>query len=164
MEPGRQPVLDLSRSAGRGITAEHSSRGLAIGDLDNDGDMEVVIVNLNEPPTLLKNFAPRTGNSLLIRLVTTAGSDAIGARATVTTGEHQQIGEVRSGGSFMSQSDFRLHFGVGKASTAEISVRWQDGKGERLPAMPTSQIVTVQEGKGVIRTQPFVASKQRPGH
>ena len=161
---GDSQFFDLSRSAGPGITAEHSSRGLAIGDLDNDGDMEVVIVNLNEPPTLLKNFGPRTGNSLLIRLVTAAGSDAIGARATVTTGEHQQIGEVRSGGSFMSQSDFRLHFGVGKASSAEISVRWQDGKVERLPAMPTNQIVTVQEGKGVIRAQPFTTSKQHPGH
>jgi hypothetical protein len=125
--------------------------------------MEVVIVNLNEPPTLLKNFALRTGNSLLIRLVTAAGSDAIGARATVTTGEHQQIGEVRSGGSFMSQSDFRLHFGVGKALSAEISVRWQDGNVERLPAMPTNQIVTVEEGKGVIRTQQFISSKQHRG-
>jgi len=75
--------FDLSGATGPGIADEHSSRGLAIGDLDNDGQLEIVIVNMDEPPSLLKNLAPRIGNSLLVRLVTPAGSDAIGARVTL---------------------------------------------------------------------------------
>lgn len=157
---GDGQFFDVSQAAGPGILAEHSSRGLAVGDLDNDGDLEIVVVNLNEGPTLLKNVAPRLGNSLLIRAVTTSGSDAIGARITVTTGDHRQIDEVRSGGSFMSQNDFRLHFGVGKAKKADISVRWQDGKIDRASGVATNEILTMQEGKGIIREQPFALKRK----
>lgn len=151
--------FDLSALGGPGITAEHSSRGLAVGDLDNDGDLEIVIANLNEPPSLLKNFGARTGNSLLLRAITTSGSDAIGASVTVTSGERKQFDEVRSGGSFISQSDFRLHFGLGKFASADVSVRWMDGKTETIPSVAANQIVTIQEGKGVLRKQPFAKSK-----
>jgi hypothetical protein len=156
---GDGQFFDLSASAGPGIAAEHSSRGLAVGDLDNDGDLEIVIVNLNESPTLLKNFAPRTGNSLLVRAVAPWGSDAIGARVTLTSGGRKQIDEVRSGGSFISQSDFRLHFGLGTAASADISIRWPDGKIENAAGIAANQMVTIEEGKGLIRKQPFVARK-----
>lgn len=152
---GDGQFFNLSALGGPGIAAEHSSRGLAVGDLDNDGDTEIVIVNLHEPPSLLKNFGPRTGNSLLVRAITPSGRDAIGARVTVVSAGHRQIDEVRSGGSFMSQNDFRLHFGLAKAQSADISVSWLDGTVEHFPGLAANQIVTIQEGKGVMRKQPF---------
>jgi len=147
---------DLSSQGGPGISAPHSSRGLAVGDLDNDGNEEIVIVNMSEGPSLLKNFAPRSGKSLLVRAIT-SGRDAIGARVTVTSSGRKQIDEVRSGGSFISQNDFRLHFGLGSAKTADLSIRWLDGKLETFPGIAADKIVTIEEGRGIIRKQPFTS-------
>jgi hypothetical protein len=147
----------MSSQAGPGISDIHSSRGLAVGDLDNDGNEEIVIVNMAEPPSLLKNFAA-SGNSLTVRGVT-AGRDAIGARITVTAGGHKQVDEVRSGGNYMSQNDFRLHFGLGRAAAAEVSIRWLDGKVEDLGSVAAGEIVTVEEGKGIVRRQPYSSPK-----
>lgn len=151
---GDQQFFDLSTSAGPGISAPHSSRGLAVGDLDNDGDEEIVIVNMGEPPSLLKNFAPSTGNSLLLKLLT-SGRDAIGARVTVTVNGHKQTDEVRSGGSFISQNDMRLHLGLGKAVNAGLSVRWQDGRLDQFSGVTAGQVVTIEEGKGMVRKQAY---------
>jgi hypothetical protein len=90
----------------------------------------------------------------------TAGRDAIGARVTVTVNGHKQIDEVRSGGSFISQNDFRLHFGLGKGASAEVSVRWLDGKVETFRGIAADQVVTVEEGKGITRKQPYTAEKK----
>ncbi len=158
---GDSQFFDMSSQGGSGITEAHSSRGLAVGDLDNDGDLEIVILNMGEPPSLLKNFAPKIGNSLLVRAITATGRDAIGARVTLTTAGSKQIDEVRSGGSFMSQNDFRLHFGLGKATAASLSVRWPDGKVESVPDVKAGGIVTVQQGKGVVKRQAFAAAKAR---
>ncbi len=155
---GDGQFFDLSAQGGPGITDVHSSRGLAVGDLDNDGSEEVVISNMGEVPSLLKNFAS-SGNSLLVRALT-SGRDAIGARITVTAGGHKQIDEVRSGGSYMSQNDLRLHFGLGSASTADISVRWLDGKVENFKSAAADQILTIEEGKGIVRTQPYTSAKK----
>jgi hypothetical protein len=152
--------FDMSSLGGPGILAAHSSRGLAIGDLDNDGNEEIVILNMGEPPTILKNFGPRLGNSLLVRAITDSGADAIGARVMVTSENVKQMEEVRSGGSFMSQSDLRLHFGVGRAATVAISVRWVDGKVETLPNVKAGQIVTVQENRGIVKRQPFIQASK----
>jgi hypothetical protein len=154
---GDGQFFDLSSASGPGITAEHSSRGLAIGDLDNDGSLEVVVVNMGESPSLLKNMALATGNALLVRALT-SGRDAIGARVTLTAGGKKQVDEVRSGGSFISQSDFRIHFGLGKSKVANLSVRWPDGKGETIAGVAAGQIVTIEEGKGVVRKQPLSAA------
>jgi hypothetical protein len=158
---GDGQFFDLSGASGPGISDEHSSRGLAVGDLDNDGQPEIVIVNMNEPPSLLKNLGPRLGNSLLVRLVTPSGSDAIGARVTLVSDGRKQIDEVRSGGSFISQNDFRLHFGLGKATSADLSVRWTDGKNENYPRIAAGQIVTIQEGKGIVYKRQFVLPKPK---
>lgn len=147
--------FDMSALAGPGIAARHASRGLAIGDLDNDGQEEIVILNMGETPSLLKNVAPQLGNSILVRAMTASGRDAIGARVTVTAGDLKQMDEVRSGGSFMSQSDFRLHFGLGKATSAQLSVRWPDGQIESIQRVKSGEIITVQQGKGVVKHQPF---------
>ena len=151
---GDRQFFDLSSQGGPGISDVHASRGLAVGDLDNDGELEIVIVNMAEVPSLLKNFGPPVGNSLLIRLVT-SGRDAIGARVTLTANGRKQIDEVRSGGSFISQSDFRLHFGLGSAKSADLSVRWQDGKVENVPGVAAGQVVTIEEGKGIVRKQAY---------
>ena len=149
---------DLSSQAGSGITAAHASRGLAVGDLDNDGNEEIVIVNMGEAPSLLKNSAPSLGNSILIRLLT-ANRDAIGARVTVTANGQKQMDEIRSGGSYISQNDFRLHFGLGKATSANLSVRWLDGKIENISGVAAGDIVTIEEGKGIVKKQPYAVSK-----
>ncbi len=153
---GDGQYFDLSSHGGVGISETHSSRGLAVGDLDNDGSEEIVIVNMSEKPSLLKNFAS-SGRSLTIRAIM-ASRDAIGARVIVTAGGHKQIDEVRSGGSYISQNDFRLHFGLGSAATAEVSIRWPDGKVENINSLEAGAIVTVEEGKGVVRKQPYSSS------
>lgn len=152
---GDGQFFDLSSQSGIGVNAPHSSRGLAVGDLDNDGDLEIVIVNMGERPSLLKNLSPRIGNSIIIRALTSR-RDAIGAQITVSAGKLKQIDEIRSGGSFLSQNDFRLHFGLGLVKTASVSVRWPDGKIENMTDVSTGEIVTIQEGMGVTHKQPFV--------
>jgi hypothetical protein len=127
--------------------------------LDNDGNEEIVIVNMGEPPSLLKNFASGGGNSLTIRAIT-AGRDAIGARITVTSAGRKQIDEVRSGGSYISQNDFRLHFGLGRATAADVSIRWLDGKVENSSFVAAGQIVTIQEGKGIVRRQRYTSTEK----
>ncbi len=149
-----QEFYDMSSSGGSGINTLHSSRGIAIGDLDNDGTMEIVVVNLFEPPSLLKNFGEK-GNSLLIQALTASGRDAIGARLTVSTGGRKQIDEVRSGGYDISSGDFRCHFGLGKDTMASVTVRWPQGKSERFPGVAANQWVVIQEGKGIVRLRPF---------
>jgi len=155
---GDGQFYDLSASAGAGITTGHASRGLAAGDLDNDGSEELVIVNMGETPSLLKNMTVPAGHSMLIRAVT-AHRDAIGARITVTANGQTQMDEVRSGGSYISQNDFRLHFGLGKATTATVSIRWLDGKTENIAAVAADQVVTIEEGKGIVKKQPYSVKK-----
>ena len=152
---GDGQFYDLSGAAGPGIADEHSSRGLAVGDLDNDGQQEIVIVNMGEAPSLLKNLAPASGHSLTVRVLTSTGRDAIGARVTLSAGGQKQIDEVRSGGSFLSQNDLRLHFGLGKSTAADLTIRWLSGKTETFTKVDAGFVVTVQEGKGIIRKQPY---------
>ena len=156
---GDGQFFDLSSQAGPGISEPHSSRGLATADLDNDGNEEIVIVNMGEAPSLLKNVRPHPGNSLLVRAVT-SGRDAIGARVTVTASGRKQIDETRSGGSFISQNDFRLHFGLGKSTTADVSVRWQDGRVETFRGVASGYALTIEEGKGITHKQPYVIGKK----
>ncbi len=154
---GDGQFFDMSATGGAGITTKHSSRGVAIGDFDNDGSMEIVVVNLFEPPSLLKNFGSH-GNSLLIRALTSAGRDALGARITVTAGGRKQIDEVRSGGYHISQGDFRVHFGLGHETKADINIRWPQGSTETLRAVPANQWIVVREGKGIVERHAFSAS------
>lgn len=152
--------FDMSSTAGPGITARHSSRGIATGDLDNDGSMEIVVVNLFEPPSLLKNFGDQ-GNSLLIRAVTASGRDAIGARITVKSALGTQVDEVRSGGYHISQGDFRVHFGLAHDTKAAVTIRWPQGKVETLPSVDANQWIVVREGKGIVERHPFPHAPNR---
>jgi hypothetical protein len=148
--------FDLSGSAGPGIASPHSSRGAALGDLDNDGTLEIVTVNMHERPSLLKNDAPK-GTSLLVRVLTATGRDAIGARVSISAGGAKQVEEVRSGGFYISHGDFRVHFGLGNETSAELTVRWPDGSAESFASIPANHLITVQQGKGITGRRRFTA-------
>ncbi|MFP5229680.1 MAG: CRTAC1 family protein [Acidobacteriota bacterium] len=154
---GDGQFYDMSATAGPGITAKHASRGIAVGDLDSDGSQEIVTVNLFEAPSLLKNFGLK-GNALLVRAVTASGRDAIGARLTLTVGTHKEIDEVRSGGYHISQGDFRVHFGMGQATKANLTIRWPDGPVsniETVPDVAANQWIVVREGRGIVERHSF---------
>jgi hypothetical protein len=164
---GDGTFADISEKSGPGILEKHAARGAAFGDYDNDGRIEILINNQNEPPTLLKQTAPDRSNWIILKLegaggqqpqAVEAGSDvagarpansnrgAIGAKVQVKTGERIQTQEVRSGGSYLSQSDLRLHFGLGPAETADqITVTWPGGRQQSLKGVRANQIRTIKE-------------------
>jgi hypothetical protein len=141
----------LSGSAGVSIDDPHCSRGCAFGDFDNDGDLDILIINLNEPPTLLRNDVSPTQHWLKVRLIgVRANRSAIGARVVVETSTATQTQELLSQSSFLSANDPRLHFGLGKELYATVRVRWTGGAWESLGHVAADQLVTVKEGKGVV--------------
>jgi hypothetical protein len=145
---GKGTFEDISAEAGPAFALRHSARGLATADIDNDGSLEILANNQNEPPSLWKRSAPAAGHWLLLRLVgTRSNRSAIGARVTVTAaGRTPQVDEVRSGGSYLSQNDLRLHFGLGAATRADsISVRWPSGAGTVLKDVGADRVVTITE-------------------
>lgn len=140
---------DISAAAGPAIREARSSRGSAAGDLDNDGSLEIVISNMGTRPSLLKNFGSRK-NWVLLRCVGTRGNrDAIGARVTLHVGGRRLIDEIQGGGSFISQNDARLHFGLGDRSRYDaVEVRWPSGASERFAGGQANQIRVLTEGTG----------------
>jgi hypothetical protein len=128
-----------------------SRRGAAFGDLNNDGNVDIVVMNTGEPPTLLLNETESKNHRVLFKLVgTKSNRAAIGARVTVKAGKLAQFSEVRGGGSYLSQNDLRLHFGLGAAFTMdEVEIKWPSGKVETLRKVPADFIYTVVEGSGI---------------
>jgi hypothetical protein len=152
---GNGRFKDVSSEMGPGISEHFSSRGAAFGDYDNDGDMDALVLNLNDLPSLLRNDGGNKQNWIKIKLIgTKCNRTAIGARVRVITGKHAQMDEVHSGSSVMSQSDLRLHFGLGKIETVDtLEVKWPTTqKVERFTAIKANQIITIREGEGVIAT------------
>jgi hypothetical protein len=146
----------MGDEAGAAIAAVHVSRGCAFGDFDNDGDLDVVIMNQNEPPTLLRNDAPTANNWIKIRLQgTQSNRSAIGARVLVRYLGKVQAQEVMSQGSYCSANDPRLHFGLGAALTAGVEVRWPSGLVESLKSVTANQLLTLREGAGQVRGLPL---------
>jgi hypothetical protein len=140
----------LGEEAGPGIMAAHMSRGCAFGDFDNDGDLDILVMNINEPPSLLRNDAPAGNNWLKVRLVgTKSNRGAIGARVLVHYGDKIQAQTVMSQSSYLSANDPRLHFGLGKVSAVNIDVRWPSGISESYSGVAANQLVTIREGKGI---------------
>ena len=138
---------------GPGIAERFSSRGAAFGDFDNDGDMDVLVLNLGDTPSLLRNDGGNKQNWIKLKLIGTKyNRTAIGARARVTTGNHTQMDEVHSGSSVMSQSDLRLHFGLGKSEVVDvIEIKWPTTqKVERFTNVKANQIITIREGSGIV--------------
>ena len=153
---GNGKFKDTSAEMGPGISERFSSRGCAFGDYDNDGDIDVLVLNMNDPPSLLRNDGGNRLNWIKIKLVgTQCNRTAIGARVRVVTGKHSQINEVHSGDSVMSQSDLRLHFGLGQAKTVDlIEVKWPTTqKVEKFTRVEANQILTIREGAGIVKAE-----------
>jgi len=155
---GNGKFKDVSAEMGPGISERFSSRGAAFGDYDNDGDIDVLVLNMNDPPSLLRNDGGNKNNWIKIKLIgTQCNRTAVGARVRVVTGKHVQIDEVHTGGSVMSQSDLRLHFGVGQLKKIDlIEVKWPTvktvaGKIEKFTDVDVNQILTIKEGAGIIK-------------
>jgi enediyne biosynthesis protein E4 len=148
---GHGRFADITESAGPGFAPRRPSRGLAVGDLDGDGRPEIVIVNMNDKSTLLKNTGPRQ-NAIAIALTgTKSNRSAIGARCTIEVGGRKQIAEVLSGGSYFSQNSFTLYFGLGKAEKVDrIEVRWPSGKTQTWPGALANRTIGLIEGSAAV--------------
>ena len=138
---------DISSQAGPALAEKHSSRGAAFGDIDNDGTIEIAVNNQNEPPSLLKESENPTGHWIILQLTgTRSNRSAIGARVKLTANGHRQAEEVRSGGSYLSQSDLRLHFGVGSASRIDrIEITWPSGQTQLVDNQACDRILQIRE-------------------
>ena len=156
---GNGHFAEMGDEAGPAFTAHHCSRGCAFGDFDNDGDVDILVMNQNEPPSLLRNDTPRGNNWFKIRLEgTKSNRSAIGARVLVRYGEHVQAQQVMSQTSYLSSNDPRLHFGLGAESTASVEIHWPSGAVENYRDLPANQLVTIREGTGLVKSRPFFAS------
>jgi hypothetical protein len=149
---------DITALAGLDNVPPLSRRGMAFGDVNNDGKVDILILNVSGPPTLLLNKTESSNHSVLFKLVgTVSNKAAIGARVTVSTAGLNQIGEVRSGSSYLSQNDLGLHFGLGKeASMKTIEIAWPSGKKETYRDLPADFIYMVVEGGGITNKSQFL--------
>jgi len=149
-------LQEIGSAAGRGFARAGVGRTVITGDVDNDGDLDLLVTNNGEAPELLRNGT--SGNAIELRLIgVTSNRDALGARVSVTAGGRTQVREVKSGSSYLGQSDLRLHVGLGTAASIDrVEVRWPAGGVERIDKPPVNSIVTVQEGRGMTASVPFV--------
>ena len=153
--------VELGDQAGAAITSRHMSRGCAFGDFDNDGDIDILIMNRNEPPSLLRNDAPSGNHWLKVRLEgTKSNRSAIGSRVLARYGGKVQAQCLTSQCSFLSANDPRLHFGLGASLTADVEVHWPTGKTESFFNLPADQLVTIREGEGIVKGRPFHSSQR----
>jgi hypothetical protein len=137
---------------GAALTELRVSRGAAFGDLDNDGDVDIVVEDLDSAPMILRNEGEKTNHWINLELGAKQGNPlAIGARVKVTTGAVAQTAEIRSGESYLSQNDLRLHFGLGKATKVDaIEIRWNSGKTEIIKDVPADKFHAILEGEGIV--------------
>ena len=147
---------ELLDAAGPAIAEAHASRGVAFGDFDNDGDLDILIMNINEPPSLLRNDVSGTGHWLKVKLVgTRSNTSAIGAVVTVAYGGRRQAQGVLASSGYLSSGDRRLHFGLGAATTADVEIAWPNGARDTVKSVGVDQLVTVKEGAGIVAKERF---------
>ena len=148
---------EVSADFGAVLTEDRVSRGVAFGDIDNDGDIDLIIGDLDGPPQLLRNDGANANNSIIIKTVgVKSNRSGIGARVTVVSGDLTQLDEVRSGDSYISQSDLRLHFGLQKRTKVDsIQVLWPSGVIDKVSGVGVNRIVTIKEGQGKVDEKEF---------
>jgi len=149
---GNGTFCDASRQAGPALEEARASRGAAFGDLDNDGHIDVVVNDLDGPPMVLRNEGGAGNNWVTLELAAKKGSPlAVGASVRAVVGGSAQVEEVRSGASYLSQNDLRLHFGLGKAPKVDlVEIRWPSGRVEQLKDLAAGKFYAVLEGEGVV--------------
>ena len=147
---GNGHFSEVTGEVGGGLLIERSSRGAAFGDVDNDGDVDVLVINLDDRPTLLRNDTESGNAWIALKLVGKGRNrDAIGARASIEHDGSLRVAEVRSGGSYLSHNDMRLRFGLGRTTKAPpVSVRWPDGAVERFDGLTPNAIQEIRQGQG----------------
>ena len=155
---GRGRLGEVGRTSGPGFAIVKVSRGLAAGDIDNDGDLDLLVTNNGQTPELLRNVGGNRRNGLLLRLVgRKSNRDAIGARVRVIAGGKTQVREIKAGSSYLAQNDLRVHVGLGATTQVDrIEVRWPGGGTEVVQNVTANQIVTVVEGEGLTSRTQFV--------
>jgi hypothetical protein len=148
---------DISKASGVFEMPPESRRGAAFGDIYNDGNMDILVLNIGEAPSLLINKAVGSNHRVAFHLIgTKSNRAAIGARVTIHAAGVMQFNEVRSGASYLSQNDLRLHFGLGAAEKMEsVEVAWPSGQTEPLRDLPSDFIYTITEGKGITARVPL---------
>jgi len=154
---------DVSAAAGDAVAMPEASRGAAFGDLDNDGMMDVVVENIDGSPSILRNDSPSSNHWVTLQLVGTRSNRlAIGAKVKLVAGALVQIDEVRSGGSYLSQNDMRVHFGLGNAAMIDrVEIRWPSGQSEILQNLAADRFYTVKEGEGIVPNPKAVPSDKK---
>jgi len=151
---GQGVFEELMEEAGPGVAAAHCSRGCAFGDFDNDGDVDMVIVNLNEPPSLLRNDLAGKANWIKVKLEgVESNRSAIGARVVAHYDGKSQAQAVLSQSSFFSCNDPRLHFGLGTAAAVDLEIFWPNGQHQSIKSVAANRLVTIREGVGVVRNR-----------
>ena len=147
---------ELGAEAGPALASRHSSRGCAFGDFDNDGDIDILIVNQNEAPSLLRNDVSGGHRWIKFHLTGVASNrSAIGARVTVHYGDKVQTQELLAQSSYLSVNDKRLHFGLGAADWVDVEIRWPLGRVEKLAHIAANRLIFVTEGAGITRSEKF---------
>jgi enediyne biosynthesis protein E4 len=143
---------EVAAQVGSALIEERASRGTAFGDIDNDGDVDIVVNDLDSTPQLLRNDGGNKNNWILVKTIgTKSNRNGVGAKVKVASGDLTQLDEVRSGGSYISQNDLRLHFGLEKRTSVDlIQVRWPSGAVDTLTNVSVNKIVTIKEGKGLV--------------
>jgi hypothetical protein len=166
--------VDATKEAGPGFALEGVGRALASGDVDNDGDLDLLVMNNGDRPNLLRNDGGNAANAVLVQAIGTtspstslraspstslraSNRSGIGTRLTLTAGGRRQVREVQSGSSYLAQNDLRAHFGLGRAERAErLEIRWPDGSIEAVENVPANHVVTVRQGKGIVSRTPLM--------
>ena len=151
---GNGTFTDVTTESGSGMALQHSSRGSAVADIDNDGDLDLVVSNVGERIDILRNDGGnRSGNWINLKLIgTVSNRAAIGTRVILKAGAYQQIREVQSGSSYLSQNDLRLHFGIGTQERVELEIRWQNGTVQRFEDVPVNGFLKIVEGDNQIES------------
>ncbi len=162
MNLGNGTFCDASQQAGTALQEPHVSRGAAFGDLDNDGDIDVVIGELDGVPMILQNEGDKTNRWISLELSAAKGSPlSIGARVKITAGGISQVEEIRSGSSYLSQNDLRRHFGLGKAAKVDsVEIRWPSGKIETIRDLAPGKFYAIKEGTGVVERESIRPKKK----